>query len=135
MFRGEFVDGGTNGVGWAEPQRACDYAFEGYVVYHSPRCLTGFSKKKGIFNSFTRASIEFRPDSDDVPPETVSILFTNGGILGQAEEVVPIGSYVSNDPRVYSKYVNTLGCTPREAISNCIYKHRRGGREVLFMRD
>ena len=48
---------------------------------------------------------------------------------------MPIGSYVSNDPRVYSKYVNTLGCTLLEAISNYMYKHRRGGREVLFMGD
>ena len=113
-FRDEFVDGGTNGydiVGWAEPQRACVYAVEGYTVHHSPRCLTGFSKKKGIFNSFTRASIEFRPDSDDVPPETVSILFTNGGIFGQAAEVVLVGSNISNDPKVYGKYINTLGCT------------------------
>ena len=54
-FRDEFVDGGTNGydiVGWAEPQRACDYAVEGYIVYHSPRCLAGFPRKKGDFQYY-----------------------------------------------------------------------------------
>ncbi len=71
--------------------------------------------------------------TDDVPPETVSILFTNGGIFGLETEVVLVGSYVSNDPKVYNKYVSKLGCTLLEAISNYIYKHRSNGREVLFM--
>ena len=64
-FRDEFVDGGTNGydiVGWAEPQRACDYAVEGYIVYHSPRCLAGFSKKKGGFSILLRGqALNFGP--------------------------------------------------------------------------
>ena len=103
-FRDEFVDGGTNGddiVGWAEPQRACVYAVEGYIVYHSPRCLTGFSKKKGGFSILLRGqALNFGPTrlTDDVPPETVSILFSNGGIFGLETEVVLVGSYVSNDP-------------------------------------
>ena len=48
---------------------------------------------------------------DDVPPETVNVLFSNGGIFGQAAEVVLVGSNISNDPKVYGKYINTLGCT------------------------
>ena len=63
-------------VGWAEPQRACDYAVEGYVVFHSPRCLTCFSKKKDGFSILLRGqTLNFGPTwlTDDVPPETVSI--------------------------------------------------------------
>ena len=123
-------------VGWAEPQRASDYAIEGYIVHHSPCCLAGFSKKKGGFSILLRGkALNFGPTrlTDDVPPETVSVLFSNVGMLWQAAEVVLVGSYISNDPKVYGKYLSTLGRTLLEAISNYIYKHRRDGRKVLFL--
>ena len=101
-------------MGWAEPQRACDYAVEGYAVFHSPRCFAGFSKSKGGFSILLRGrALDYNPTrlKDGVPPETVSILFSNGNIFDTAVEVVLVGSYVSNDPKVYGKYVTTLGCT------------------------
>ena len=72
---------------------------------------------------------------DDVPPETVSTLFTNGKLFDCNSEVVLVGAYVSNDPKIYVKHLATLGRTQLETISNYIYKHRREGREVFFFGD
>ena len=89
-------------------------AVEGYIVHHSPRCLACFPKKKGGLSILLRGkALNFGPTrlTDDVPLEIVSVLFSNGGIFGQAAEVVLVGSNISNDPKVYGKYINTLGCT------------------------
>ena len=108
VFREEFMQEHSDGyeiVGWSEPKRASDYTIEGgYKVYHCPRRLAGFSKGMGGYSILLRGrTLDYDPKRlmDDVPPETVSTLFTNGKLFDCNSEVVLVGAYVSNDPKIY----------------------------------